>query len=594
MHLFSTLLLVSSLALSQSQQAFDQNALDSSALPVEHRGGDGFGIDLGGAASNSLASNDPWPLQNNVDSPTIKNLQVQCEKSFMRVAVEFDRPFYGMIFSKGYYSDSSCVHVQPGSGTLQAQFDIYLNSCGMTSSSSSANAGQPTPAGTYIENTVIIQYDPLVQEVWDAARKLRCTWYDYYEKSVTFRPFQVDMLNAVTANFLGDNLQCWMQIQVGKGPWASEVSGIVKIGQTMTMVLAIKDDENKFDMMVRNCVAHDGKRAPIQLVDENGCVTRPKIMGRFQKVKNFGSSASVVSYAYFQAFKFPDSMNVHFQCVIQVCRYNCPEPVCGGASAAALNQYQGAGSENVPAVAAPPAVPAPVAPTVNLPAPGLPDPRRPVAQPLVAEPSSSVNQVPAQRKTGPGPATIVDTSGPIPYPVPIDLAPNRVELPFPKGYASVNRQGAAIDSAGRPRSVDFDTFEEEALYRNQQTEETRRRRSATIHRVYRREAQEMTDVPTTRVIQVVAPGDVAFNLNSANETVVVSDILLDDGSNICMSTTGFAAGLIMLLLVLTVACLVACFLYTRVRAFNSKGSLTTFVTGFDNPEFVKGGAGISN
>ena len=110
-----------------------------------------------------------------------------------------------------------------------------------------------------------MQYDPLVQEVWDQARKLRCTWYDYYEKSVTFRPFQVNMLNAVTANFLGDNLQCWMQIQSGKGPWSSEVSGIVKIGQTMTMVLGIKDEENKFDMIVRNCVAHDGKRTPIQV-----------------------------------------------------------------------------------------------------------------------------------------------------------------------------------------------------------------------------------------------------------------------------------------------------------------------------------------
>lgn len=96
------------------------------------------------------------------------------------------------------------------------------------------------------------------------------------------------------------------------------------------MVLAIKDDENKFDMLVRNCVAHDGKRAPIQLVDQYGCVTRPKIMSRFHKIKNFGASASVVSYAYFQAFKFPDSMNVHFQCVIQVCRYQCPEPKCTG------------------------------------------------------------------------------------------------------------------------------------------------------------------------------------------------------------------------------------------------------------------------
>ena len=76
--------------------------------------------------------------------------------------------------------------------------------------------------------------------------------YDFYEKAVTFRPYQVDMLDPVTANFLGDNLRCWMQIQVGKGPQASEVSGIVKIGQTMTMVLGVKDDENKFDMIVRS------------------------------------------------------------------------------------------------------------------------------------------------------------------------------------------------------------------------------------------------------------------------------------------------------------------------------------------------------
>ena len=34
-----------------------------------------------------------------------------------------------------------------------------------------------------------------------------------------------------------------MKFQVGKGPWASEVSGIVKIGQTMTMVLGIKGSE---------------------------------------------------------------------------------------------------------------------------------------------------------------------------------------------------------------------------------------------------------------------------------------------------------------------------------------------------------------
>lgn len=63
------------------------------------------------------------------------------------------------------------------------------------------------------------QYDPQVQEVWDQARKLRCTWHDQYEKSVTFRPFPVDMLDVIRTDFAGDNVGCWMQIQVGKGQY---------------------------------------------------------------------------------------------------------------------------------------------------------------------------------------------------------------------------------------------------------------------------------------------------------------------------------------------------------------------------------------
>jgi hypothetical protein len=34
--------------------------------------------------------------------------------------------------------------------------------------------------GSYIENTVIVQYDALLQEVWDQARKIRCTWLVVY------------------------------------------------------------------------------------------------------------------------------------------------------------------------------------------------------------------------------------------------------------------------------------------------------------------------------------------------------------------------------------------------------------------------------
>uniref|UniRef100_A0A6G1SCX3 ZP domain-containing protein n=1 Tax=Aceria tosichella TaxID=561515 RepID=A0A6G1SCX3_9ACAR len=300
-----------------------------------------------GAGVGSSSGQEPqaWPLQA-PDIPKIVNLEVKCEKNLMKVSVEFDKVFNGVVFSKGHFNQNQCVHVGPNSNKQQAYFDISINSCGTQGNTQNGlyGMGQNTGSGTFFENTIVIQYDPNVQEVYDHARKLRCTWHDQYEKAVTFRPFPVDMLDIVRADFAGDNVGCWMQIQVGKGPWASEVAGIVKIGQTMTMVLAIKDEENKFDMLVRNCFAHDGKRGPIELVDKSGCITRPKLMSRFTKIKNFGSSATVLSYAHFQAFKFPDSMEVHFQCTIQICRHQCPEQcaagpnVIGGASGSSASE----------------------------------------------------------------------------------------------------------------------------------------------------------------------------------------------------------------------------------------------------------------
>uniref|UniRef100_A0A182FM99 Uncharacterized protein n=1 Tax=Anopheles albimanus TaxID=7167 RepID=A0A182FM99_ANOAL len=314
------------------------------------------------AYGGPLGGNELWssPLQ---DMPKIVSLDVKCEKQGMKVFVQFDKPFFGIIFSKGHYSNVNCVHLPAGLGKTSASFDIGIHECGTAGNTDNVlyngYSGTDTNAGSYFENIIVLQYDPQVQEVWDQARKLRCTWHDQYEKSVTFRPFPVDMLDVIRADFAGDNVGCWMQIQVGKGPWASEVSGLVKIGQTMTMVLAIKDDDSKFDMLVRNCMAHDGKRAPIQLVDQRGCVTRPKLMSRFTKIKNFGASASVLSYAHFQAFKFPDSMEVHFQCTIQICRYQCPEQCSSEPGAQQLDVHHLSGGPEHQQYGPPPPPPPP-------------------------------------------------------------------------------------------------------------------------------------------------------------------------------------------------------------------------------------------
>lgn len=121
--------------------------------------------------------------------------------------------------------------------------------------------------------------------------------------------------------------------------------------------------------------------------------------------------------------------------------------------------------------------------------------------------------------------------------------------------------------------------------------------------VYKRSAQEMTDVNTSRIIQVVAPGDVNFALgttNTSNDTTVViqNASTSSDPETICMSLPGFVGGLVMLLLVIIVASIVAAFLFVRVRAIDRKNAKMANVTfahpiyatdncPITNPEFVK-------
>ncbi|KAG7190927.1 hypothetical protein KM043_006983 [Ampulex compressa] len=353
----------------------------------------------GGGISTAIGV-EPWPAPT-PDMPKIVSLDVKCEKNLMKVYLGFDKPFYGIVFSKGHYSNINCVHLPAGLGRTSVNFEISIHACGTAGNTENGlyGYGAESGSGTYFENIIVIQYDPQVQEVWDQARKLRCTWHDLYEKSVTFRPFPVDMLDVVRADFAGDNVGCWMQIQVGKGPWASEVTGLVKIGQTMTMVLAIKDDDSKFDMLVRNCMAHDGKRAPIQLVDQRGCITRPKLMSRFTKIKNFGASASVLSYAHFQAFKFPDSMEVHFQCTIQICRYQCPEqcsessPLLDSSGSGILENHHHHSQANVHPDAGyglPPPIPLPLEAYLQTAAGRPRDERRRKSREIVATPQKTV------------------------------------------------------------------------------------------------------------------------------------------------------------------------------------------------------------
>lgn len=71
-------------------------------------------------------------------------------------------------------------------------------------------------------------------------------------------------------------------------------------------------------MRVKSCIASDGVGHTIQLSDEFGCVLRPKMISKFLKARGSDDRATVITYAFFHAFKFPDALSVHIKC--KVCK----------------------------------------------------------------------------------------------------------------------------------------------------------------------------------------------------------------------------------------------------------------------------------
>ncbi|KAK1118570.1 hypothetical protein K0M31_014876 [Melipona bicolor] len=212
-----------------------------------------------------------------------------------------------------------CRYVEQNSGQTQYSFTVSLDSCGTQFINDFAGeAGQ-----AYLENVLVLQNEPGIQEVWDTVRRVRCLWEGNINKALTVN-FSVDMLNQEIVTFSGDTATARLDIQVGRGPFAPAADGLVKIGETMTLVVTVEGDPG-FDLQVRDCLARDESSAnTVQLTDERGCILKPKLFGAFQKTNDTGNTgASIIAYAYFQAFKFPDVMDLFIECNVELCKTDC-------------------------------------------------------------------------------------------------------------------------------------------------------------------------------------------------------------------------------------------------------------------------------
>ncbi|KAK5648647.1 hypothetical protein RI129_003539 [Pyrocoelia pectoralis] len=250
--------------------------------------------------------------------PHIHAIDVECSKDMMTINIEFNRQFDGIIYSKGHFSDPNCRYVNENSGQVKYTFTVSLNSCGTEFINAFDTQGQ-----SYLENVLVLQNEEGIQEVWDTVRSVRCLWEGNLKKVLNVA-LSVDMLNQEIVTFSGDTAMARLDIQRGRGPFAPSANGLVKIGDIMTLVVSVTGDPG-FDIQVKDCRAKDssGKNV-VALTDDYGCILKPKLFGAFQKTRNTrDTGASIIAYAFFNAFKFPDVMDLTLECNVDLCKTDC-------------------------------------------------------------------------------------------------------------------------------------------------------------------------------------------------------------------------------------------------------------------------------
>lgn len=250
--------------------------------------------------------------------PHIHKIDVQCAKDMMTINIEFNRQFDGVIYSKGFYNMPECRYVNEKSGQKEYSINLKLDTCGTKFINAFDTEGQ-----SYLENVLVLQNEPGIQEVWDTVRAVRCLWEGNLKETLSVA-LSVGMLTQEIVTFSGDTAMAKLDVQLGRGPFGEPADGLVKIGEPMTLVVSVTGDPG-FDLQVKDCRATDSTgENVVPLTDNDGCVLKPKLFGAFQKTRSTGDTgASIIAYAYFNAFKFPDVMDLMIECNIELCKTDC-------------------------------------------------------------------------------------------------------------------------------------------------------------------------------------------------------------------------------------------------------------------------------
>lgn len=259
----------------------------------------------------------------------VLNIEAECQDEFMKIHVQFNGSFHGLVYSSGYAYDGDCIYVN-GTGRFAYDFFIQLNRCGTLSGNEQGREDirGRTPKKNMMWNTLTVQYNPLIEEVWDEHFKVTCEYgYDFW-KTVTFPFLDVEVQTGNPVVFTLTPPECHMEIRYGIGTSGERVTGPVRVGDPLTLVIYMRSEFEGFDIVVSDCYAHNGGNKRIALIDHYGCPLDESLISHFEGARRTEGVFETQVYAFMKTFRFTGSPALYLECDVRMCHGDCPIQPC--------------------------------------------------------------------------------------------------------------------------------------------------------------------------------------------------------------------------------------------------------------------------
>ncbi|CAH0400070.1 unnamed protein product [Chilo suppressalis] len=257
----------------------------------------------------------------------VQYIEAECQDDFMKIRVGFNGSFAGLVYSAGYSYDPDCMYIN-GTGRDYYEFYIQLNRCGTLGRNSQHDDTRKHPTKNLMWNTITVQYNPLIEEELDEHFKVTCEYgYDFW-KTVTFPFLDVEVATGNPVVFTLQPPECYMEIRAGYGATGARVSGPVRVGDPLTLLIYMRSSYDGFDIVVNDCFAHNGATKRIQLIDEYGCPVDDKLISRFRGSWSESGVFETQVYAYMKTFRFTGSPALYIECDVRMCHGRCPSQPC--------------------------------------------------------------------------------------------------------------------------------------------------------------------------------------------------------------------------------------------------------------------------